>query len=209
MVKEWDMLEEVSSWNPRLEKLKILFGNLTLKSPLLERIKEAQKTDPTIQKNVEKVQKGETLDFKLGSEGVLRFRDRIAVPADERLRREILEESHRSRESLQEYSIELKSLALKILNLIAKALGMKHEEIEVLLEEGLQSMRLTYYPPCPQPELVTGLCHHSDPVSLTILLQINDVQGLQIKENEAWVPVLPLPNAFIVNVGDILEISQL
>ncbi|XP_071923176.1 uncharacterized protein [Coffea arabica] len=97
MIKEWDMLEEVSSWNPRLEKLKILFGNLTLKSPLLERIKEAQKTDPTIQKNVEKVQKGETLDFKLGSEGVLRFRDRIAVPADERLRREILEESHRSR----------------------------------------------------------------------------------------------------------------
>ncbi|CDP21301.1 unnamed protein product [Coffea canephora] len=49
------------------------------------------------------------------------------------------------RESLQEYSIELKSLALKILNLIAKALGMKHEEIEVLLEEGLQSMRLTYF----------------------------------------------------------------
>ena len=48
------------------------------------------------------------------------------------------------RESLQEYSIQLKSLALKILNLIAKALGMKHEEIEVLLEEGLQSMRLTY-----------------------------------------------------------------
>ncbi|XP_027184228.1 protein SRG1-like [Coffea eugenioides] len=110
-------------------------------------------------------------------------------------------------ESLQEYSIQLKSLALKILNLIAKALGMKHEEIEVLLEEGLQSMRLTYYPPCPQPELVTGLCHHSDPVSLTILLQINDVQGLQIKENEAWVPVIPLPDAFIVNVGDILEAS--
>nr|XP_027101213.1 protein SRG1-like [Coffea arabica] len=108
------------------------------------------------------------------------------------------------KESLQEYSIELKSLALKILNLIAKALGMKHEEIELLLkegmllEEGLQSMRLTYYPPCPQPELVTGLCHHSDPVSLTMLLQI--------KENDAWVPVLPLPNAFIVKVGDILEV---
>ncbi|XP_071921400.1 oxoglutarate-dependent flavonoid 7-O-demethylase 1-like [Coffea arabica] len=111
------------------------------------------------------------------------------------------------RESLQEYSIELKSLALKILNLIAEGLGMKHEEIEVLFEEGLQSMRLNYYPPCPQPELVTGLCHHSDPIGLTILLQINDVQGLQMKENEAWVRVLPLPNAFIVNVGDILEVQ--
>ncbi|XP_071921887.1 uncharacterized protein [Coffea arabica] len=56
-----------------------------------------RKKDPTIQKNVEKVQKGETLDFKLGSEGVLRFRDRIVVPADEKLRKEILEESHRSK----------------------------------------------------------------------------------------------------------------
>ncbi|XP_027157022.1 uncharacterized protein LOC113758300 [Coffea eugenioides] len=97
MVKEWDILEEVSSWNPRLGRLKVLFGNLSLKSPLLERVTEAQKMDPTIQKNVEIVQKGETLDFKLGSEGVLRFRDRIVVPADEKLRKEILEESHRSK----------------------------------------------------------------------------------------------------------------
>ncbi|XP_071901271.1 uncharacterized protein [Coffea arabica] len=97
MVKEWDMLEEISNWNPRLEKLKILFGNLSLKSPLLERIKEAQESDPVIQKNLEKVQKGEILDFKLGSEGVLRFRDRIVIPADEEIRKEILEESHRSK----------------------------------------------------------------------------------------------------------------
>ncbi|XP_071939911.1 uncharacterized protein [Coffea arabica] len=97
MVKEWDMLEEISGWNPRLEKLKVLFGNLSLKSPLLERIKEAQKTDPMIQKNLEKIQKGETLDFKLGSEGVLRFRDRIVIPADEEIRKGILEESHRSK----------------------------------------------------------------------------------------------------------------
>ncbi|XP_071909683.1 uncharacterized protein [Coffea arabica] len=97
MVKEWDMLEEISNWNPRLEKLKILFGNLSLKSPLLERIKEAQESDPVIQKNLEKVQKGEILDFKLGSEGVLRFQDRIVIPADEEIRKEILEESHRSK----------------------------------------------------------------------------------------------------------------
>ncbi|XP_071900991.1 uncharacterized protein [Coffea arabica] len=97
MVKEWDMLEELSCWNPRLERLKILLGNLSLKSPLLERIKEAQKTDPTTQKNLERMQKGEILDFKLGSEGVLRFRDRIVVPKDEEIRKEILEESHRSK----------------------------------------------------------------------------------------------------------------
>ncbi|XP_071925131.1 transposon Tf2-1 polyprotein [Coffea arabica] len=97
MVKEWDMLEEISGWNPRLEKLKILLGNLSLKSSLLERIKEAQKSDPVTQKNLERVQKGENLDFKLGFEGVLRFRDRIVIPADVEIRKEILEESHRSK----------------------------------------------------------------------------------------------------------------
>ncbi|XP_027171567.1 uncharacterized protein LOC113771150 [Coffea eugenioides] len=97
MVKEWDMLEEISGWNPRLEKLKVLFGNLSLKSPLLERIKETQQTDPMIRKNLEKVQKGETQDFKLGPEGVLRSRDRIVVPADDEIRQGILEESHRSK----------------------------------------------------------------------------------------------------------------
>ncbi|XP_071913991.1 uncharacterized protein [Coffea arabica] len=97
MIKEWDMLEEVTSWNPRLKKLRILFGNLSLKSSLLERIKEAQKTDPTIQKNLEKVQKEENPGFKLGPEGVLRFRNRIVIPADEEIRREIFYESHRSK----------------------------------------------------------------------------------------------------------------
>nr|KYP57139.1 Protein SRG1 [Cajanus cajan] len=32
------------------------------------------------------------------------------------------------------------------------------------------------------------------------------VEGLQIKKDGMWVPVIPLPNAFVVNVGDILEI---
>ena len=97
MVREWDMLEEASGWNPRLEKLKILFGNLSLKSPLLERIKEAQGKDPVVQGYLEKVRRGETLDFKLGPEDILRFRDRIVVPSEEGWKREIKEESHRSK----------------------------------------------------------------------------------------------------------------
>ncbi|PNX79484.1 protein SRG1-like [Trifolium pratense] len=67
-------------------------------------------------------------------------------------------------------------------------------------------MRMNYYPPCPQPEKVIGLTPHSDGSALTILLQLNDVEGLQVRKNGTWVPVKPLPNAFIVNIGDILEI---
>ena len=67
-------------------------------------------------------------------------------------------------------------------------------------------MRMNYYPPCPQPELAIGLSSHSDAVGITILLQINEMEGLQIKKDGAWVPIKPLPDAFVVNVGDIMEV---
>ncbi|CAA0832379.1 2-oxoglutarate (2OG) and Fe(II)-dependent oxygenase superfamily protein [Striga hermonthica] len=67
-------------------------------------------------------------------------------------------------------------------------------------------MRMNYYPPCPQPELVMGFCPHSDASGLTILLQVNETVGLQVKKDGFWVPVSPLPDAFVVNIGDALEV---
>ncbi|XP_062096713.1 protein SRG1-like isoform X2 [Humulus lupulus] len=110
------------------------------------------------------------------------------------------------RETLEAYSTELEKVAKKLLDFMGKALGMEPNEMNKLLGEGWQSMRMNYYPPCPQPELVIGLNPHSDPVALTILLQINEMEGLQIKKDGIWIPVKPLPNAFIVNIGDMIEI---
>ncbi|KAK2642693.1 hypothetical protein Ddye_024456 [Dipteronia dyeriana] len=110
------------------------------------------------------------------------------------------------RDTLEAYSTELRNLAMKILNLMAKALRMESNDMKDLFEEGMQSMRMNYYPPCPQPELVIGLNPHSDSVGLTILLQLNEMEGLQIRKDGMWVPVKPLPDAFIINIGDILEI---
>ncbi|KAL5774124.1 hypothetical protein ACOSP7_011681 [Xanthoceras sorbifolium] len=110
------------------------------------------------------------------------------------------------RETLEAYSAELKTLSTKILKLMAKALRIEENEMSVLLEEEWQTMRLNYYPPCPQPELVVGLCPHSDGSGITILLQVSEVEGLQIRKDGMWIPVKPLPNAFIINVGDSLEI---
>ncbi|KAF3449837.1 hypothetical protein FNV43_RR05916 [Rhamnella rubrinervis] len=110
------------------------------------------------------------------------------------------------RDSLEAYSVEVKNIAQKLLHLTTKALKMNPNDMRELIEEGFQSMRMNYYPPCPQPNLVIGLNNHSDAVGLTILLQINDKEGLQIRKDGMWVPIKPLPNAFIVNIGDILEI---
>ncbi|XP_027341595.1 protein SRG1-like isoform X1 [Abrus precatorius] len=110
------------------------------------------------------------------------------------------------RDTLEIYLWNMKNIAMVIIAHIRKALRIEEMEIMELFEDGLQMMRMNYYPPCPQPDKVIGLTNHSDPVGLTILLQVNDVEGLQIRKDEAWVPIMPMPNAFVVNVGDILEI---
>jgi isopenicillin N synthase-like dioxygenase len=89
---------------------------------------------------------------------------------------------------------------------MSKALKVEPNELLDLIDDITQSMRMNYYPPCPQPENVIGLNPHSDAGALTILLQANDIEGLQIRKDGQWISVKPLTNAFVINVGDILEV---
>ncbi|XP_059623128.1 oxoglutarate-dependent flavonoid 7-O-demethylase 1-like [Cornus florida] len=110
------------------------------------------------------------------------------------------------RNTLESYLLELQKLSKTLLGMMAKALKIDEEEVEEMFEDGMQSVRMTYYPPCPQPELVVGLTPHSDASGITFLLQINGVEGLQVRKDRVWIPANFLPGAFMVNVGDILEI---
>ncbi|KAI3878515.1 hypothetical protein MKX03_023965 [Papaver bracteatum] len=110
------------------------------------------------------------------------------------------------RETMESYSSEMNKLAMILFDMMRKALGISETKaMTEVFEDGFQSMRMNYYPPCPTPELVIGLTPHSDFTGLTILLQVNEVEGLQIRKEERWISIKPLPNAFIVNVGDVLE----
>ena len=82
------------------------------------------------------------------------------------------------------------------------------EEKEILEEfqEGSQIVVANCYPPCPEPELTLGMPPHSDYGFLTLLLQ-DEVKGLQIQFEEKWLTVEPIPNAFVINIGDHLEVT--
>ncbi|KAL0305553.1 UNVERIFIED_CONTAM: protein SRG1 [Sesamum radiatum] len=110
------------------------------------------------------------------------------------------------RETLEAYILELQKLSRALFGLIAEALKIDRTEIEEMFEDGLQSIRVNYYPPCPEPNKVNGLTPHSDATGITILLQLNGVDGFQVKKDGVWLPVHPLPNAFVVNIGDVTEI---
>lgn len=106
------------------------------------------------------------------------------------------------------YCKEMRELAMKLYGVIGEALDIGGKEIKESIGEAGQAIRINYYPPCPQPENVLGLRPHTDASALTILLQGNEVQGLQLKKDGTWIPVHPLPNAFMVFIGDVLEVSH-
>nr|POE48439.1 codeine o-demethylase [Quercus suber] len=60
------------------------------------------------------------------------------------------------RETLEAYLLESQRLAMQLFGYLGELLEMEMGEMEELFEDGMQSMRMTYYPPCPQPELVVG-----------------------------------------------------
>lgn len=111
-----------------------------------------------------------------------------------------------NREAVEEYSEEIQRVSEEVLGSISLLIGMDKEGLK--RSHGLmkQAMRMNYYPRCSRPELVLGISPHSDGGSISFLLQDDETTGLQIKYKERWLPVKPIPNALIVNVGDVIEV---
>ncbi|KAH9647629.1 protein DMR6-LIKE OXYGENASE 2 [Citrus sinensis] len=109
------------------------------------------------------------------------------------------------REVVAEYCTSVRGLVLRLLEAISESLGLQRDFIDKALGKHGQHMALNYYPPCPQPDLTYGLPGHTDPNLITVLLQ-DDVPGLQVLRNGKWLPVSPIPNTFIVNIGDQMQV---
>uniref|UniRef100_A0A803NPC6 Fe2OG dioxygenase domain-containing protein n=1 Tax=Cannabis sativa TaxID=3483 RepID=A0A803NPC6_CANSA len=112
------------------------------------------------------------------------------------------------REACEEYSREVEKLAHKMLELIALSLGLAANSLNVYFKDHQTTfMRLNHYPPCPSPTLALGVGRHKDGGALTVLAQ-DEVGGLEVrkKSDGEWIRVKPTPGAFIINVGDIVQV---
>ncbi|XP_027112400.1 protein DMR6-LIKE OXYGENASE 2-like [Coffea eugenioides] len=111
------------------------------------------------------------------------------------------------REVCEDYAHEVEKLAFKLLELIALSLGLPKNRFNGFFEDETTFIRLNHYPPCPSPHLALGVGRHKDAGALTILAQ-DDVGGLEVKSKTdgEWILVKPTPNAYIINVGDIIQV---
>ncbi|XP_039142313.1 S-norcoclaurine synthase 1-like [Dioscorea cayenensis subsp. rotundata] len=110
------------------------------------------------------------------------------------------------KDALDQFTEEIQKVANTVFESIGKSL--KLDKFIDNFKDCQQSVRINYYPPCPHASNVLGIPPHTDTVGLTVVLQVNEVHGLQIKKNGVWLPINPLPGALIVNSGDIIEIMS-
>lgn len=89
-------------------------------------------------------------------------------------------------------------------------MGLEKEALTKACVDMDQKIVVNYYPKCPQPDLTLGLKRHTDPGTITLLLQ-DQVGGLQATRDngKTWITVQPVEGAFVVNLGDHCHVSIL
>lgn len=107
---------------------------------------------------------------------------------------------------MAEYSDAMRELAQKLLRVVSESLSLAPSFIEEAIGEVYQNITVSFYPPCPQPELALGLQSHSDMGAITLLIQ-DDVGGLEVLKDGLWIPIVPLPGAVVVILADQTEVD--
>ncbi|KAL5223805.1 hypothetical protein ABZP36_010444 [Zizania latifolia] len=110
------------------------------------------------------------------------------------------------RNSMERFSSETTKVVQYLLKFLAMDMGVDPDSLLEIFRGEPQNMRANYYPPCRQAGKVLGLSPHCDASGLTLVLQVNNVQGLQIRKDGQWLAVDALDGALLANVGDVLEV---
>ena len=116
--------------------------------------------------------------------------------------------SDRLRAAALDYSRRLETLAAEVLGFVARSLDLDRHYFDVALTEHFNALNIAHYPPQrvpPKPGQLRA-SPHTDYGSLTLLMPNNARGGLQVLSLQGeWVDVPLVPGAFIVNIGDLVE----
>lgn len=105
---------------------------------------------------------------------------------------------------VRRYFTSIEGLALAMLPLYARALGVDHDHFAEAFVRPMSFMRLSHYPPGSYRAHEFGIAPHTDSTFITILAQ-NEVAGLQVRLDGRWHDVPSIEGTMVVNSGDVLR----
>jgi isopenicillin N synthase-like dioxygenase len=109
------------------------------------------------------------------------------------------------RDAVLDYIDAVTGLGHLLLRRMARGLGLDEQWFDRnLTKDPLVLFRIFHYPPLPNGDERWGVGEHTDYGLITILYQ-DPSGGLAVRGPHGWIDVPPIPDAFVVNLGDMLE----
>jgi isopenicillin N synthase-like dioxygenase len=106
---------------------------------------------------------------------------------------------------VDEWHDRLTGVARKLLRAWAVALGAEADHFERHFGDPQTLIKIVRYPGKEDPTPQQGVGAHKDSGVLTLLWVEPGKGGLQVQRDGVWVDAPPVPGAFVVNIGELLE----
>ncbi len=103
------------------------------------------------------------------------------------------------------YYAAVSALSRRIFQGFALALGLPEDRFDPLLNQPPSQLRVLHYPYDPDAINPNGIGAHTDFEFFTVLG--STAPGLEVRNGAGeWIAAPPIPGAFVVNIGDMLEV---
>lgn len=114
------------------------------------------------------------------------------------------------REAVEGWMADLTAVGRRLLQQWALSLGQQVDVFaDAFGDDPSPLLKLVRYPAVdnPDPAGDQGVGAHQDPGVLTMLLLEEGSTGLQVAHQGGWIDAAPVPGAFVINIGELLEIA--
>ncbi len=106
---------------------------------------------------------------------------------------------------IESWMERLSGIGLRLVREWAVALGAEAGHFDATFDRPSTLLKLVRYP--GQDDAGQGVGAHKDPGILTLLLIEPGKAGLQVERDGEWFDVPPAEDAFVVNIGELLEVA--
>ena len=112
------------------------------------------------------------------------------------------------REVIGRWDTALTEVGLRLLRAWARSLGQPADIFdEAFADRPSTLIKIVRYPGRTQEADEQGVGAHKDAGMLTLLLVEPGKGGLQVEHDGGWIDAPPVPGAFVVNIGELLEVA--